>query len=1048
MTDMNTMDVSDLEAQLFSSLDLPLAPLLDKLARLHFRRLEEAQQAQFSAPEDETFECWLSRACEANANLSSQLIMILVGSQFVVDSWVRKPQLLRDQVDGGELWLAELDHRQQLAYLLEGISDDQGLGRVLRQYRQRQMCRIIFRDLNRLAQMLDTTRECSLLAEASIDAALDTLHPVLCKELGTPMSKPEADEPAVEQHMVVLGMGKLGAYELNLSSDIDLIFAYPEGGETVGGRRSVANQNFFLRLGQRLIKALDTLTGDGFVFRVDMRLRPYGQSGALALSFDAMEEYYQDQGREWERYAMIKARVVGGDRQQGEQLMAMLRPFTYRRYIDFSAIESLRSMKEMINREVIRKGKQQDVKLGLGGIREIEFVAQTFQLIRGGRETELQDRRLLVILGLLAENGCLPLPAVEELSEAYVFLRNVEHAIQGWQDRQTQILPDDESGLQRIAYTLGFCEAGDVSDTQRFMAQLDAYRERVHHHFSQVIAPIDEHEEQQAKESLEWWEDEWDLQTLACDLSQRGFEQAEESARRLIALRDGQQVRAMQNVGLERLQRFLPLLLNELEQHGQGHASRTLERVLVLVESVLRRTAYLVLLIENPHALGQLVVLCEASPWIAEQLARHPVLLDELLSSGSFAQVPDRQTLHNELRSELQQNVLRLNWDDLEGHMDALRYFKLANGLRVAAAEVSGLLPLMKVSDYLTALAEVILEHVLVLAWQQMTARHGEPARQPVLEQEAGLGDGAHEVLAHEVLKAEGPDFLIVGYGKSGGIELGHGSDLDLVFIHNAPSGYTDGEKPLDNKVFFARLGQKIIHILNTQTAMGQLYEVDMRLRPSGNSGMLVSSIEAYEAYLLNEAWTWEHQALVRARALAGNAKLIRQFEQVRESVLCLPRDLPVLRDDVSSMRGKMIEHLAPAKTKGKPAFKPGTESFTSGGQNKVAESGKFHLKHSEGGIVDIEFMVQYAVLAWANKQPELTRYTDNIRILSILRESGQISELVEQSLREAYITYRSHTHRLALQRQSSEIDGQAFLSERKQVMDAWQQLMESDLNE
>jgi glutamate-ammonia-ligase adenylyltransferase len=248
--------------------------------------------------------------------------------------------------------------------------------------------------------------------------------------------------------------------------------------------------------------------------------------------------------------------------------------------------------------------------------------------------------------------------------------------------------------------------------------------------------------------------------------------------------------------------------------------------------------------------------------------------------------------------------------------------------------------------------------------------------------------------------------------------------------------------------VFFARLGQKIIHILNTQTAMGQLYEVDMRLRPSGNSGMLVSSIQAYEAYLLNEAWTWEHQALVRARALAGHSKLVRQFEQVRKSVLCLPRDLPALREDVSSMRGKMIEHLAPSKTKGKPAFKPGTESFAGAGQNKVAESGKFHLKHSEGGIVDIEFMVQYAVLAWANKQPELTRYTDNIRILSILRESGQISELVEQSLREAYITYRSHTHRLALQRQSSEIDGQAFLSERKQVMDAWQYLMESDSNE
>lgn len=999
----------------------------DKWQRIVTSQLEY-DETQVESSEHKAFELWFAEALKKQANLADELAMILIASQFVVDYWAKKPELLRAQIDSGELWLNDVNHEVNLQNALPDTPDDSSLASVLRQYRQRQMCRIIFRDANRLADMNGTTRDVSLLAEASIDTALNVLHPILCGELGTPMSKPQSlskatdNQEPVEQRMIVLGMGKLGAYELNLSSDIDLIFSYPEGGETVGGRRTIANQQFFLKLGQRLIKALDAMTIDGFVFRVDMRLRPYGQSGALALSFDAMEEYYQDQGREWERYAMIKARVVGGDREQGEHLMAMLRPFTYRRYIDFSAIESLRSMKQMINREVVRKGKQQDVKLGLGGIREIEFIGQAFQLIRGGRETELQDRRIQVILRLLAEKEYLPSDAVDALLKAYVFLRNVEHAIQGWQDRQTQLLPDAPAELLRIAVSMEF----ETSDA--FMAELTQHQEQVHHHFNQVIATEDEDAQEEADAGLVWWEDDWDQATLAAYLSELDFEDSEDSARRLISLRDSAQVRAMQKEGVERLIRFLPILLSAMttDESRIEYKSRTLSRVLQLVESVLRRTAYLMLLIENPQALKQVLILCESSPWIAEQLARHPVLLDELLNGSHFCEMPDRSVLHAELRSELQQNVLRLTWDDLEGHMDALRYFKKANALRIAAAEITGMLPLMKVSDYLTALAEVILEHVLALAWHQMIPRHG----QPLSQNEAGE-----------------PDFIIVGYGKSGGIELGHGSDLDLVFIHDAPSGYTDGDKPLDNKVFFARLGQKMIHILNTQTAMGQLYEVDMRLRPSGNSGLLVSSVKAYEDYLLNEAWTWEQQALVRARVLAGNIQMAQKFADIRHRVLSQKRDTAQLKIDVGSMRGKMIDHLAPGsakatdksvvsnKTKGQSGFAEGLKS------QEVAE-GQFHIKHSQGGIVDIEFMVQYAVLAWSYEHPELTEYTDNIRILEGLAKSGLITPETEQALKEAYILYRSHIHRLALQRQSSEIDGNAFLAEREQVIQTWQALM------
>ena len=914
-------------------------------------------------------------------------------SDFVHEQAVRDSQLLAELGASGDLErrFAAGELHGQLQALLADCVDEDELGRRLRRFRNRQQVRIIWRDLNRQASLAETCGDLSDLADACIDGAYQWLYPRHCEQFGTPIGR-RSGQP---QHLVILGMGKLGAHELNLSSDIDLIFGYPEGGETEGVKRSLDNQEFFIRLGQRLIKALDAITVEGFVFRVDMRLRPYGSSGALVLSFNALEQYYQDQGRDWERYAMIKARVVGGDQAAGKQLLEMLRPFVYRRYLDFSAIEALRAMKQLIQQEVRRKGMSDNVKLGSGGIREVEFIAQAFQLIHGGRDLSLQQRPLLKVLDTLEGQGYLPAPIIAEMKEGYEFLRYTEHALQAIGDRQTQMLPDNDLDRARVACIMGF------ADWASFHERLMYWRGRIEWHFRQVIADPDEDEGGEAETCVggEWlplWEEALEPDMAERQLAEAGFREPAAALKRLIDLRGGNQVRTMQRLGRERLDAFVPRLLAQAVEHADPDL--VLERVLPLVEAVARRSAYLVLLTENPGALQRLMTLCAASPWIAEQITRFPLLLDELLNEGRLFKPP----LAPELAAELRERLTRIPEDDLEQQMEALRHFKLAHGLRVAASEIAGTLPLMKVSDYLTWLAEAILDQVLALAWRQTVAKYGNPRRA-----DGSLCD---------------PDFIIVGYGKVGGLEFGHGSDLDLVFIHDGDSqAETDGAKPIDGAQFFARLGQRIIHLLTTQTTSGQLYEVDMRLRPSGAAGLLVSSLAAFQRYQENEAWTWEHQALVRARVLTGCARVAEGFERVRATILERARDLPKLQAEVSEMRAKMRDNLGSRETAA------GT------GANAFDAATSFDLKQDAGGIVDIEFMVQYAALAWSGQHPELHRYTDNIRILDGLRDVGL--------LQEAYKAYRSAAHRQALQKQPGKVGGDQFAEERRSVMRLWREL-------
>ena len=929
---------------------------------------------------------------QADAQL--QLIKVIAASPFVAQVFSLNPHLL------DHTFLTVAFSKDQLQALLSEpmskVANEAQLHSCLRQFRKAHQVRLIWRNRCCLGSSAALVKELSNLADVCVDEALNWLHNDSVKQWGQPTSL-----DGQPQQLVVLGMGKLGGKELNLSSDIDLIFSFSAGGETQGGRRSIDNQQFFIRLGQRLIQAIDAMTAQGFVFRVDMRLRPYGASGALALSFDAMEIYYQQQGREWERYAFIKARVVAGNQSQGSQLLELLRPFVYRRYLDFSAIESLRSLKQMIASEVRRRGLQQNVKLGTGGIREVEFIAQAFQLIRGGRDIRLQTSSLMVVLDLLPETAGLVPDDVEKLRLHYWFLRDVEHALQAVNDQQTQDLPTQESEQARLAFALNFsCWNG-------LQTRIDVAREFIHQQFEMVVALKEDDEGQGPDHQLSHLWDEISHSARQEDrfvvqlewqeiLTQAGFADADHILEYLWALHQSRSAQTMQPVAQARLAKLMPRILQITAQ--QTDAVVTLSRVLVLIEAVLRRSAYLVLLLENPVALKLLVELCSASSWFADFLARQPSLLDELLDVNSLFNVPDEL----ELKQELAQSLLRLPEDDTEQLMEALRHFKHAHLLRVAAQEVTGRLPLMKVSDQLTYVAEAVVEQVKHLAWRELSERYGHP------QNEHGTSD----------------DFIVVGYGKVGGWELSYGSDLDLVFIYDMPSQTeTDGPKPIANSVFFTRLGQRMINYLNTVTAAGQLYEVDMRLRPDGAKGLLVSTLAAFTHYQLHEAWTWEHQALVRARPLAGSLKLSNDFVAVRKQVLCQIRQAIDLKQEVVLMREKMRLQLA---------SKPGVDG----------SAAQFHLKHDAGGIVDIEFMVQYAVLAYGHKCHALLTYTDNIRILDALEQQSMLTNSEAYDLREAYQIMRSVEHRLTLQNKARTVSSDDLLEQRQKVKAIWAAVM------
>jgi glutamate-ammonia-ligase adenylyltransferase len=841
-------------------------------------------------------------------------------------------------------------------------ADEAALHQRLRQLRQRVWWVATARDLAGSADLAEVTATYSTLAEVCLAAALDFHHAALAARHGEPR-----DEHGQPQQMVVVGMGKLGGGELNVSSDIDLIYLYPAEGDTAADEaaaafKPISNHEFFVRLGRKLTAALSEATADGYVFRVDLRLRPWGDSGPFAMGFAMLEDYLVAQGRPWERYAWIKARPLTGSRH--DELMAIVRPFVFRKYLDFGAFAAIRDLHVQIRREVARREMADNIKLGPGGIREIEFTAQVYQLIRGGRIAALQQRPTLTVLGELAKSGLMAADAQQELAAAYDFLRRLEHRLQYLDDAQTQQLPEDAESQAMLA------EAMDFPDYAALLAALERHRNKVTRHFEQMFAAPQT--DQVSHPLTAVCCGTADAESTRALLENAGYDDPQRVLATLDALRQ-HAARLAESTQL-RLNALLPPALEVIG--GQPDPAATLERFAALIQAISRRATYLALLAEYPAALRQLVRLLAASPWAAQVLTLQPQLLDELIAPQSLMSVPDWTQLAAQLRDELDAHP-----GDTEAQMDALRRFKQVQTLRLLAQDVAGRLTLEALSDHLSDLAGTLLAETLDRCWAGLKSHH-----------------------------RDAPRFAIIGYGKLGGRELGYASDLDLVFL------YDDADERAQE--IYARLTQRINTWLGTLTPAGILYETDLRLRPDGAAGLLVSSVEAFRDYQLHHAWTWEHQALTRARFVCGDAAIGAAFEALRREVLCAARDAGKLREEVLAMREKM--HAG-----------------------HVNNSELFDLKHDGGGIVDVEFCVQYLVLRHSAAHPELADNVGNIALLLRAGTAGLVPAELAQAAADAYRELRRRQHAIKLSgAEYARVPLADVASVRDTVKAVWRQVM------
>ena len=817
------------------------------------------------------------------------LARVALASDFVVDTLARQPALLAHlaQPDPPPLPVPRLDPAQPQEWAAQ-----------LRRYRAAASARLVWRDVLGLDDVDATLAGATTLAETCLQCALQALE----QQFSTRHGQVIAEDGSV-QRLVVFGLGKLGGGELNFSSDVDLVYAYPQAGQS-DGARPLAAEEYFARLGQQLARLLDETTADGFSHRVDLRLRPFGSAGRVALSFNGMDQYFQREGRDWERYAWLKARAVAGDIAAGEAWLETLRPFVYRRYLDFTALDGLRDMKAAITAEVAHHARLDDIKRGPGGIREIEFLAQSLQLIRGGREASLRERRLLPALQALVDLGQIDPPTGQALADAYRFLRRVENRLQMLRDAQTHALPQGEPERERIALGLGYAH------WQALLEALAPHRTRVAAEFAELLAP---RVHATAPDTLaDYWRalPEGD----AAPLLGIGLHDPNNAHHMLADFAQSSGVRARSEGARTRLDRVMPALLHAAIRATQPDAA--LRRVLGLLQATLRRTSYLALLDEQPSALARLVDVLSRSALLAERLAAYPLLLDELLDTRISGPLPDRAALHTACVDTLQ-------IDDTEAALRELNERRLALSFRIALATLDGRQQPVDSTQQLAWLAEAVVQTVLQLARRELVAAHGQ---------------------------VPGGAFAIIGYGSLGGLELGFGSDLDLVFLYDHPREVeaSDGKRPLEAGRWFARLAQKVMTLLGAETGAGRLYDIDVRLRPDGGKGALVSSLASYRDYQRDRAWTWEHQALVRARAVAGDAALCEAFVQVRRETLTRVRDPALLHEDVRKMRARMRSEL------------------------DRSDAGRLDLKQGAGGLVDLEFLLQAGVLGQAAQHPAL----------------------------------------------------------------------------
>jgi len=923
--------------------------------------------------------------------LISQLAMVVACSDFAATTLLREWQWFvqnQDRIDD----VPDADEVEKFtSRMQQGEVDIDVAKEQLRRIRHRYLLRVLWREISGSATLEQSLAGLSSLADRQLDAAADIASRLLLERYG--VVRDARGEPV---SIVILGMGKLGGDELNFSSDIDLIFLFPSAGES-DGAKCLSAQEYFTRMSRHIIALLDEVTADGFAFRIDTRLRPFGDSGPPVVAFAALESYLLQHGRGWERYAYVKARVVGPrpPRPVADALQKdLIGPFVYRRYIDFGVFESLREMHGLIAAEVQRREMADNIKLGPGGIREIEFIVQSLQLVRGGSRPELQERGLLRVLPKLIGRDGLTQADAGELREAYTFLRRVENFIQAIRDQQLHDLPANDIDRARL------CVAMRYPNWDALLEALDAHRGNVARQFEAIaFRGQDNTTDDDLRQRLsDLWESNAETTEWTQLLGAEGLAQAQDIAERVVAFSTAPGTTQLGSIARRRLRQFMPNLLLLILDSKQPLTA--FQRIIGVVEKVLRRSAYLALLNENEVVMERLVRLCERSAYIAEQVARYPVLLDELLEP----RVDPTPILKTEFDAELENRIAHVSADDSEAQMTILGEFQRASMFRVAVADFTGNLPIMKVSDSLTFLAETVLGYALRIAWSDMTDKHGVPEY---------VVDGERRQAG----------FGILGYGKLGGLELSYGSDLDLVFLHDSRGTQqkTSGERQLENSTFFTRLVRRLALLLTSQTGSGMLYELDMRLRPDGQSGVMVSSVEAFERYQEDNAWTWEHQALLRARPVAGSADIAREFERIRADTLSRRVRRDKLQGDVIDMRRRMRVKLDKSDTQ------------------------VFDLKQGAGGIADIEFIVQFLVLANAGEHPALFHYSDNIRQLEVLATAGCLGAETSSRLQQIYKSYRLCQHHLVLDEKKPLVLQEDFVAERAYVEELWSATLGAD---
>ena len=903
---------------------------------------------------------------------------VLAASEFVLDALARDPDLIGLLSNSAEQQFAGLSIEPPT---VSGLTEEAFMA-ALRRWRRAEFVRIAWRDLAGWADLNETLTDLSNAADMALRLATHVAAQTLYERYGRPR-----DGDGTLQELIVVAMGKLGGRELNFSSDIDLVLLFSSGGET-DGRRVIDNQEFFTRLGQALFRLLEQSTVDGFVFRMDLRLRPFGDSGPLVSSAAALEEYLQIHGRDWERYAWIKARPVTNADGYDAIFKQCIQPFVFRRYLDFGVFESLREMKALIERDIQRRELADNIKLGDGGIREVEFIVQSFQLIRGGQDRRLQQTSLRGALALLAGAKLLPASAVCELDQAYVFLRRVENRLQERRDAQTHVLPTVPADYERLAAAMA-CESVAALQTQ-----LDAQRRLVAGHFRAVVfgSAAEADQEKAAPLPLE----QSDRASLTTQLQQTGYgDEAETAAQLLLDFRDLAFVRRLDAIGSRRLDALLPVLVGEAATVREPLPA--LRRLLRVVEAIGVRSAYFALLLHNPRARSRLVQLAGHGDLLMDQIAAHPLLLDELIDERIFDSPPDRAALS----ADLQQRMAGIDVADGEQAVEQLRHFQRAAVFRLGVADLLARLPVMQVSDRLTDVAELIVAQAIALTWQQLTPQLGTPV----------CGDAG---------SLRPVNICAVGYGKMGGLELSYSSDLDLVFLHDSAGSLqeTQGTRSIENQVFFVRFVQRLVHLLTMHSAAGRLYEVDMRLRPSGKGGMMITSIDAFADYQRREAWTWEHQALLHARSVAGAPALRDRFEALRIDLLVHHVRRDTLREDVRSMRNRMRRELSRA------------------GQ------GQFDMKQDPGGIADIEFLAQYWALWWAKDYPPVAMFPDTIRQLESVASANLVPQQLIDVLTGTYRRYRTCLHHRALQGAGAVVDKFEWTADCRAVTEVWDSVM------